>query len=399
MEAVEAARIGHELRSLRLEYVPDRLPGQLWMMMRFGVGNASVEQPGVHLVIALEPQSRREEALAHEPNLVLDLPLLPARCRRAGDRFDEVMTAHLQEAAIVEAVLADEDRVYRGLHVVVDAASTGPLEQREGTVVGIEHHLLRLARIGAHEQHPAVAEPDVGDLHGHRYAVKQDDLVAPVELVGFPGRKTQRHIRSGRRLTSILGPSSGVAANRIVAAIVAAIPQLLEHPDQRQTFTRRLRVIGQQQLIERVAPSANLGERLIFSVVAKLRRARADHLPHDLPRYTKIPTDRFYCLPLYEKRPTNLRNCLHDQHPNLAPTNHGSQCGPIYSGVPIGCRSPPKGGPFCMPIHMQRLTATGGWGFAHFQDGKPGDEAFMKTCFPCHNEVKARDLVFGPVAG
>jgi hypothetical protein len=25
---------------------------------------------------------------------------------------------------------------------------------------------------------------------------------------------------------------------------------------------------------------------------------------------------------------------------------------------------------------------TGGWGFAHFQDGKPGDEAFKKTCSP-----------------
>jgi hypothetical protein len=42
----------------------------------------------------------------------------------------------------------------------------------------------------------------------------------------------------------------------------------------------------------------------------------------------------------------------------------------------------------------KKYTATGGWGFAHFQDGKPGDDAFMKTCFPCHNEVKARDLVF-----
>ena len=43
----------------------------------------------------------------------------------------------------------------------------------------------------------------------------------------------------------------------------------------------------------------------------------------------------------------------------------------------------------------RKYAATGGWGFAHFQDGKPsGDEAFMKTCFPCHNEIKARDLVF-----
>jgi hypothetical protein len=43
----------------------------------------------------------------------------------------------------------------------------------------------------------------------------------------------------------------------------------------------------------------------------------------------------------------------------------------------------------------KKYASTGGWGFAHFQDSKPsGDEAFMKTCFPCHNEIKARDLVF-----
>ena len=42
----------------------------------------------------------------------------------------------------------------------------------------------------------------------------------------------------------------------------------------------------------------------------------------------------------------------------------------------------------------KEYAATGGWGFAHFKDGKPGDEAFMNTCFPCHNQAKARDLVF-----
>lgn len=42
-----------------------------------------------------------------------------------------------------------------------------------------------------------------------------------------------------------------------------------------------------------------------------------------------------------------------------------------------------------------KYATTGGWGFGHFSDGKPsGDEAFMKTCFPCHEKVKARDLVF-----
>ena len=41
-----------------------------------------------------------------------------------------------------------------------------------------------------------------------------------------------------------------------------------------------------------------------------------------------------------------------------------------------------------------KYAATGGWGFAHFQDGKPGAKPFMESCFPCHNKVKDRDLVF-----
>jgi cytochrome P460 len=43
----------------------------------------------------------------------------------------------------------------------------------------------------------------------------------------------------------------------------------------------------------------------------------------------------------------------------------------------------------------RRYAATGGWGFAQFnKDGKPADEAMHKTCFPCHEPVKARDFVF-----
>ena len=43
----------------------------------------------------------------------------------------------------------------------------------------------------------------------------------------------------------------------------------------------------------------------------------------------------------------------------------------------------------------KKYAATGGWGFGHFNsDGKPVDDAFMKTCFPCHQKIKERDLVF-----
>jgi len=42
-----------------------------------------------------------------------------------------------------------------------------------------------------------------------------------------------------------------------------------------------------------------------------------------------------------------------------------------------------------------KYAATGGWGYAQFdKDGKPAAEAPLKTCFPCHQAIKARDYVF-----
>jgi hypothetical protein len=43
----------------------------------------------------------------------------------------------------------------------------------------------------------------------------------------------------------------------------------------------------------------------------------------------------------------------------------------------------------------KKYAATGGWGYAQFDKaGKPADEAKLKTCFPCHEPIKARDFVF-----
>ena len=47
-----------------------------------------------------------------------------------------------------------------------------------------------------------------------------------------------------------------------------------------------------------------------------------------------------------------------------------------------------------MVKNSKKYAATGGWGFAQFKDGKPADAALLKTCFPCHEPVKARDFVF-----
>jgi Cytochrome P460 len=42
----------------------------------------------------------------------------------------------------------------------------------------------------------------------------------------------------------------------------------------------------------------------------------------------------------------------------------------------------------------KKYAASGGWGFADFTKGKPGDEALHAKCFPCHAPAKDRDFVF-----
>jgi len=54
----------------------------------------------------------------------------------------------------------------------------------------------------------------------------------------------------------------------------------------------------------------------------------------------------------------------------------------------------PKNGVQFMIKDSKRYAATGGWGYAHFDDGKPANEAFMQSCFPCHQEIKSRDFIF-----
>lgn len=42
----------------------------------------------------------------------------------------------------------------------------------------------------------------------------------------------------------------------------------------------------------------------------------------------------------------------------------------------------------------KKYASSGGWGFADFTNGKPGDEALHNTCFGCHVPAKDHDYVF-----
>jgi hypothetical protein len=59
---------------------------------------------------------------------------------------------------------------------------------------------------------------------------------------------------------------------------------------------------------------------------------------------------------------------------------------------------PPKNGVQFMVKDARTYASTGGWGFAQFDDGKPGDEVVHNTYFPYHQVVKARDFVFNRYA-
>jgi hypothetical protein len=57
------------------------------------------------------------------------------------------------------------------------------------------------------------------------------------------------------------------------------------------------------------------------------------------------------------------------------------------------------------PVNVQfmvkdskKYAATGGWGFADFKGGKPGDKALHETCFGCHQPARDHDFVFAHYA-
>lgn len=54
----------------------------------------------------------------------------------------------------------------------------------------------------------------------------------------------------------------------------------------------------------------------------------------------------------------------------------------------------PKNGVQFMVKDSKKYAATGGWGYAHFDDSKPAKESFMQSCYPCHRAIKSRDFIF-----
>ena len=246
-------------------------------------------------------------------------------------------------------LLADEDRLHRRLHVVVDAARAGALEEGESPIMGVEHHLLRLARIGPRKHHPTVAEPDMRDLHRRRHAVDQHDLVAPVELVGLTGREAQRHIGLARLARVRLRPTPGIASNRVVATVIPERARL-ENPDQRQPFSRR-RFVVRSKSRQVLSPGPNLRLRLHLTLVGELGLVRPQHLPHRIarqPQFAAIALIGF----LEQNAPgVSSRSSPQPASPTARFTPKRAAEQTDNRGVNFGRRSPASGGHFHAGSH------------------------------------------------
>jgi hypothetical protein len=179
--------------------------------------------------------------------------------------------------------------------------------------MGIEHHLLRLAGIGPHERHPAVTQADMGHLDRHRHAIEDHDLMAPVELVGLARIEAQRNIGTGRGFLRHLRPTGRVAPNGIIAAAIAAVPQLFVDPNDGQTLPLRSPGILGQHRVQIRSPGVNLRSGLSRAIVGELGRARSDDLAHRVPRHPQLPANLLDRLAIDEMRPPDLRDRLHNR--------------------------------------------------------------------------------------
>ena len=95
------------------------------------------------------------------------------------------MAEHRGKALVDFTLLAAAYFIDRRLHVVVQSAFGDAAKRFEGMVMGIEHHLMRLAKIRPQKKRTAVTQLEVGDLQLGVDASYDRIVFAPVELEGF----------------------------------------------------------------------------------------------------------------------------------------------------------------------------------------------------------------------
>ena len=129
-------------------------------------------------------------------HVLLDLPLLPARGRVAELGLKQVVAHHRGKPHVHLPCLARSNPVYRGFHIVVDAAAWHATEHRKGPVVRIKQHLVGLQRVGHQHKRTTVAQLELCDLQLGAHPTNHRPVLAPVKLEGLARTEQQRHKRA-----------------------------------------------------------------------------------------------------------------------------------------------------------------------------------------------------------
>jgi hypothetical protein len=78
---------------------------------------------------------------------------------------------------------------------------------------------------------------------------------------------------------------------------------------------------------------------------------------------------------------------------NVASEDNNRVLSAAFPGAQSFVAGPPVNVQF-MVKDSKKYGATGGWGFADFKNGKPGDRALHEACFGCHVPARDHDFVF-----
>jgi len=125
---------------------------------------AALFQPGVQCGEVRKVRHPLEHLVTGIPDILLDLPLLPARCRIAELRLIDIVVRHGEEAHVDLPLLAAADAINRCAHIVVNPPRRHTTEDPERVAVGIEQHLMRLQGVSSKKKGAAVRQLDMRHL-------------------------------------------------------------------------------------------------------------------------------------------------------------------------------------------------------------------------------------------
>ncbi len=225
------------------------------------------------------------------------------------------MVGQRHEAAIEPALLAGEDRFHHRLEVVVDHAQGHAAEKGEGPVMGVEHHLLGLPRIGGDEHLAAESQAEMRDLDGLHDAREFDLLVAPIELADLARRKAQRNKSLRQGWTGFCRlPTPHEPLHAVVGAAVALDLQALEQTTRGAALGFGKQPLGPQPVLQRLLERAQHRRGLLAAPIDWFGLSSA-MLANGGTGQLQVTRNRADALLADQTTAPDLGNHIHQQHP------------------------------------------------------------------------------------